>query len=366
MRSNGRALITVVGIGGAGVNAISRLMDLGLAGVRFLAVDTSAQTLARAPDAAQLPLVAGTRGLGTGGDARLGALAALGAERELRAALADQDLVFIVAGLAGGTGGGAAPEVARIARAQRAVTVGFAIMPFAFEARRRELAAERAQQALRATCNTTVLLENDRTLGLVGRDVSLDVALRVADDALRQAVQGLTELVGACGWINLDLAMLREMLTAGGEGCLALGVGRGTAAARAAMRAALASPLIDMGALGRAAAVLVQVSGGMDLSVAETAEAVALLRKRLAPDCDLVVGTALDPTLFGAAQVTLLGTGLNDRAVARPIPWPGHRTGLRQSHQHEVRHQHQLQHELQAEVVVPLAATYQESIRQVV
>ncbi len=317
-----RPQLMVAGVGGAGVNAVSRLIDVGLSDVHFLAADTSVQTLSRAPGATQLSLTAGTRGLGTGGDSRLGAAAALGAERELRSALAGHDLVFVVAGLAGGTGGGAGPEVARIAGSMGAVPVGFAIMPFAFEARCRARAAERTAAEFRDACDTTVVLENDRALAVAGSDVSLDVALRIADDALRQAVQGLSELVSNCGWINLDLATVRGLLAGGGEGCLALGVGRGAAPARAAMQAALASPLVDMGALRRAGTVLVQVSGGMDLSVSDTAAAVAVLKELVAAECELVVGSGLDPTLLGAAQVTVLGTGLHARSVRPPVQWP--------------------------------------------
>jgi cell division protein FtsZ len=322
--------VAVVGVGGAGVNAISRLLDAtatrpgGRASeaVRFIAVDTSAQTLARAAGVRRLLLDGVTRGLGTGRDVRLGAAAARAGERELRAALAGADLVFLVAGLAGGTGGGAAPEVARIARALRAVTIAFAVPPFAFEAGRPMRLAAQAQLTLEESCHATVVLDSGRALAVAGRKVPLDIALRVADDVLRQAVQGLTELVGACGWINVDFAVVRDLLLAAGQSCLALGLGRGPRPARAAMRAALASPLVDMAALRRAGAALVQVSGGQELAIADTADAVALLRERLAPDCRLVVGAGLDPALAGAAQVTILGTGIAARPVRAPISWP--------------------------------------------
>ena len=316
--------ITVVGVGGAGVNAVARLLDLGLGHVRFIATDTSGQTLQRVDGtrAQTILLSAVTRGLGTGGDARRGAAAVLGSERELHSALYGSGLVFIVAGLAGGTGGGGAPEVARVARAGGAVTIGLGVMPFGFESARRQADAGAARNALAEACDTTVTLENSRALAVAGAGVGIDVALRVADDVIRQAVQGLGELMADCGYINVDLAMVKDLLAEAGHGCLALGVGRGEAPAQAAMRAALASPLADMGALGRAAAVLVQVTGGHDLAIDDTAAAVALLNARLAPGCQLVVGASADMALTGAAQVTVLGTGLSAAVAGRePIPW---------------------------------------------
>jgi len=320
-----RTEVAVVGVGGAGVNAVSRLMDVGLGGVRFVAADTSVQTLARAAGARQVVLGDDAGGLGTGGDARLGAAAALGAGKALCAALAGADVVFVVAGLAGGTGGGAAPEVARLAGGLGAVTVGLGLWPFGFEAARRVASAARAARGLAAACDTTVRVENDRALAVAGGAVPLDVALRVADDVVRQAVVGLTALVAQTGWIRLDMAVVRGVLADAGDGCLALGLGRGEAPACAAVAAALGSPLADMRALARAETVLVQVTGGLDLGIADTAEAVAGLRARLGDRVELVVGVGLDPALVGVAQATLLGVGLAAQAAPNraPLAWPG-------------------------------------------
>ena len=316
--------VAVIGVGGAGINAVTRLGDVGLPRVRFIAVDTSAQTLARAGGADRVLLAAPTGGHGTGGDAALGAAAAERAVDRLDATLGGIDLAFVVAGLAGGTGGGAAPVVARAACAAGAMTVGFGITPFAFEARRRVLAAERALAPFADACDTTVLLDNQRAQALAGGRVTLDVALRVADDVLRQAVQGLSAMIGGQGWIHVDWPLVRAMLAQAGDGCLALGLGRGHTPAQAAMRAALASPLADMRALAHARAVLVQVAGGPDLALHDTAEALDTLRRRLGPDCELVVGAGHDPTLAGSAQVVILGTGLAD-SRRRPVAWPGRR-----------------------------------------
>lgn len=313
--------VAVVGVGGAGVNAVTRLQDVGLEGVAFVAVDTSDQTLRRAADAVRVSLGRYTKGLGTGSDAALGEAAARAGAKDVAAALMGADLVFVAAGLAGGTGGGAGPVVAQAARSSGAVTVGFGETPFAFEAPRRAAAAEAARRRLAASCDATVILDNQRALELAGKAVSLDVALRVADDVLRQAVQGLSSLVTECGPINVDLAVVRDLLTKGGECCLALGVGRGPGAAHRGMVAALDSPLADMAALGRAPAVLAQVTGGEDLAVRDTAEAVDLLRSRLSADCRLVVGTGFDSTLAGACQVTVLATGLQ-RAPRTVVDFP--------------------------------------------
>jgi len=310
--SDQRPEVVVFGVGGAGVNAVSRLMDVGLRGVRFVAADTSRQTLERAPGARCIALDGsgpGT-GLGAGGDLRYGSNAARRAWRRLREAMDGADIVFVVAGLAGGTGGGAGPEVARIARSTGALTLGFGIEPFGFECADRIDAAEAARRALADACDSYIRVDNRRTIELAGDALSLDVALRVADDVVRQAVQGLTELVSDCGWINVDLATVRMQLRDAGEGCLALGIGRGKEPVRAAVAAALSSPLADMSGIEHAQSVLVQITGGPGLQIADTAEAADDLRSRLDRDCQMVVGVACDPMLADAVQVTILGAGI--------------------------------------------------------
>ncbi len=309
--------VLVVGVGGAGVNAVSRLQDVGLEGVRFVAVDTSRQTLRRAAGAQTVQLTM-TEGQGAGGNPVIGAAAARAEIKGLQDAIGHADLVFVVCGLSGGTGGGAGPEVARIAAAAGGVVVGFGFTPFAFEAPRRAALAQEARELLARFCAATVILDNERALAVAGSAVPADVALRVADDVLRQAVQGLTELVTRSGPIDADLATVREILARGGECCLALGVGRGLAAATKAMQAALTSPLADMAELERAPAVLVQVTGGPDLTVRDTAEAVEQLRLRLDEKAFLVVGTGCDDALESACQVTILGTGLKRPPRSQP------------------------------------------------
>ena len=340
--------IVVCGVGGAGVNTIAHLRDLATPGIELLAIDTSHQALARLGAAAhslmapsrevgataarrtrgawptspmtspsvcrRLLLRDATRGLGTGGDADAGRRAAHGVEASLAHALRGADLVFVVAGLAGGTGGGAGPEVARFARREGAVVVGCGIWPFGFETPRRQRAAATAGKALAAGCDAWLRLDNRRASRVAGEAVGLDVALRVADDVVRQAVQGIGELVGGQGTIDVDLAVVQKVLTRAGRACVALGsCARQTGSetpAQEAMDAALASPLCDMAGLSRARGVLLQVSGGLDLSVADVAAAVRRLESRLPADCELVVGVACREGLAGSAQVMLLGTGL--------------------------------------------------------
>lgn len=319
------SLVTVVGVGGAGVNCVSRLLDVGIPGIRCLAIDTSGQTLARVPAEHRLLLSGVTRGLGAGGSARLGAAAVWAAEGPVQAALRGAEVVLVVAGLAGGTGGGAGPEVARLARANGALVLGCGIRPFPFEAGLRRLAGSEAAEALVGASDTAFLVDNAQALGVAGRGVDLDVALRVADDRIRQAVQGLGALLAGRGWIQVDIAHVRALLGRGGSACLALGVARGDRPAEAAMAALLAHPMTDLAALARARDVLVHVAGGWDMAVADTAAALAVLRPQLLPDCRIVVGAGLDPALYGAAQVVVLGAGGAEAPPAPAvIPWPAH------------------------------------------
>ena len=317
---------TLLGVGGAGLGALRRLRESGLEGLRFVAADTSRQSLANTGGASRVLLDGGGRGLGSGGDPNLGRAAARAGAEAVLAACGRPDLVLLVAGLAGGTGGGAAPELARRLRASGAQVLGFGIMPFRFEAHRRAAAAERALAELRAACDTTITLDNDRVLAVTGASMPLDLSLRVADEVLRQAAAGLHGLTCRQGWINIDLSLLRGLLQGGGDACLALGIGRGERPAQCAMRAALASPLSNMAALSHARAVLAQISGG-ELELGDTEDAIAQLRQRLPAGCQILTGAAPDPNLKGAAQVLLLGVGLAGPA-RMPLSWRRQPTSL--------------------------------------
>lgn len=322
-----RAGILVLGVGGAGLNAAAHLADAALPGVRCAGVDASGQALAeaRARGLQTLLLSGPSRGLGCGGDATQGAKAACASEPELQALLAGAELVFVLAGLGGGTGGGAAPYAALLAREQGAAVVGLGFTPFGFEPRRRAEAAEASRVRLRRSCDALVAVPNDSAFLLGAASLPIDEALRVADELARQAVLGTSALLGRLPesrrrrWIDADLACLRRVLR-GGEALVSLGRGHDAGApARAAMEAALASPLCDMRALRGAEAALVQVSGGPELAIADVEEAVELLRARLGAGADLLVGVDSRPGPSDRARVTLLAAGIDPSARAERV-----------------------------------------------
>jgi len=307
----GRASIKVVGLGGGGTNAVNRMIELGLTGVDFIAANTDHQALASslAPVKLQLgPKV--TRGLGAGGDPRIGAAAAMESSREIAAALKGADMVFITAGMGGGTGTGAAPVAAEIARELGAVVVSVVTMPFAFEMTRRAQNARRGVRALQPHSHTLITVPNDRLIALAPRGITLEVAFRVADDVLRQGVQAIAELITQPGLINVDFAHIRQLMLRGGGSLMAIGLGEGEDKARLAIHQALHHPLLDVDHFGQANGILVHFTGGDDLTLFEVSEAVDELRQQLPPDVDLIFGATTDATLTGRAQVILIVTGI--------------------------------------------------------
>ncbi len=319
-RIPGKATIKVVGLGGGGSNAINRMIDLGLTGVDFIAANTDRQALASSLAPRQIvlgPRV--TRGLGAGGDPRIGASAAMESSRDIATALSGADMVFITAGMGGGTGTGAAPVAAEIAREIGAVVVAIVTLPFSFEMTRRAQNAANGIKLLRPHTHTLITVPNDRLLQIVPQDVSLDVAFRLADDVLRQGVQGIAELVTRAGLINVDFAHVRQLILQGGGAFMAIGLGEGEDKATAALHQALHHPLLEIDSLDQAGALLVHFTGGEDLTLYEVGEAVTELRKSLPPDADIVLGASTEPTMLGRAQVILIVTGLGGRAIAAPV-----------------------------------------------
>lgn len=318
-RTPGKATIKVLGLGGGGSNAVNRMIDLGLSGVDFIAANTDRQALAASLAPRQIvlgPRV--TRGLGAGGDPRIGASAAMESSREIAAALSGADLVFITAGMGGGTGTGAAPVAAEIARELGAVVVAIVTLPFSFEMTRRAQNAAKGIHLLRPHTHTLITVPNDRLLQIVPQDVSLDVAFRLADDVLRQGVQGIAELVTRAGLINVDFAHVRQLILQGGGAFMAIGLGEGEDKAAAALHQALHHPLLEIDSLDQAGGLLVHFTGGEDLTLYEVGEAVTELRKSLPPDADVVLGASTEPTMLGRTQVILIVTGLGGRAIAAP------------------------------------------------
>ena len=312
----GQARIKVIGLGGGGCNAIDRMVELGLIGASFIAANTDRQALdsSLAPTRVQLgPTV--TRGLGSGGDPRVGGAAALESARELAAVFAGADMVFLTAGMGGGTGTGAAPIAAEIAREAGAVVIATVTMPFGFEMSRRAKNAVEGVKRLQPHTHTLITVPNDRLLEAVPRNASLEVAFRFADDVLRQGIQGIVELVTKPGLINVDFAHVRNLMQQGGGALMAIGLGEGQDKATLAVHQALHHPLLEVNSLEFATGALLHFTGGDDLSLAEVGTAVERLRESLPLDLDVVLGVTPEPTMEGRVQVILVVTGIGGRPI---------------------------------------------------
>ena len=314
----GRARVKVLGLGGGGSNAINRMIELGLTGVDFIAANTDRQALASslAPTRLQLgPRI--TRGLGAGGNPKTGAAAAMESSREIAAALAGADMVFITAGMGGGTGTGSAPVAAEIAREIGAVVIAVVTLPFGFEMARRGQNAYEGVRLLQPHSHTLITVPNDRLLQVAPRDISLEVAFRLADDVLRQGVQGIAELVTRAGLINVDFAHVRALMQRGGGALMSIGLCEGHNKASGAIEQALHHPLLEVDGLESANGVLVHFTGGDDLTLFEVGEAVDQLRESLSPDIDLILGATTEASMAGRAQVILIVTGIGARPVSQ-------------------------------------------------
>jgi cell division protein FtsZ len=304
------AAIRVVGVGGAGLNAIHRMMDAGIAQVDFVAVNTDRQALAISDAPTKIAIgEALTQGLGSGADPAVGRAAAEEAIDQLKAALRGSDMVFVTAGEGGGTGTGAAPVVARIARELGALTVGIVTTPFRFEGTRRRAAADSGVEELRAACDTVIVIPNDRLLEVLDRSTSMIDAFKIADDVLRQGVQGICDLITTPGLINLDFADVRTVMHDAGSALMGIGYATGPNRAREAAERALGSPLIDA-EIVRARGILLSISGGDDLSLVEVNEAAEVVRETATDETNIIFGATVDPRLTGSVWVTVVATGL--------------------------------------------------------
>jgi cell division protein FtsZ len=304
------AAIRVVGVGGAGLNALHRMMDAGISQVDFLAVNTDMQALAVSDAPTKIHIGEGvTQGLGSGADPDVGRRAAEEAADELRATLRGSDMVFVTAGEGGGTGTGAAPVVARVARELGALTVGIVTTPFRFEGTRRRTAAEHGVEELRAACDTVIVIPNDRLLEVLDRSTSMVDAFKIADDVLRQGVQGICDLITTPGLINLDFADVRTVMQDAGSALMGIGYATGPTRARDAAERALGSPLIDMEIIG-ARGILLSIAGGDDLSLVEVNDAAEVVRQTATDDTNIIFGATVDSRLTGQVWVTVVATGL--------------------------------------------------------
>src|SRR5215216_5793103 len=312
-----RAVIRVVGVGGAGLNALNRMIDAGLSEVEFVAVNTDLQQLALSD--AEMKIHIGrelTGGLGSGAEPDIGRRAAEEAYDQIKRALRGSDMVFVTAGEGGGTGSGAAPVVARIARELGALTVGIVTTPFKFEGTRRRKQADEGVELLRKNCDTLIVIPNDRLLEVLDKSTSMLDAFRIADDVLRQGVQGITDLITNPGLINLDFADVRAVMKDAGSALMGIGFATGENRAREAAERALRSPLIDTELVG-ARGILLSIAGGEDLSLIEVNDAAEVVREAATDETQIIFGATLDERLTGQVWVTVVATGLGGGRAAR-------------------------------------------------
>ena len=316
------ARIKVIGVGGGGSNAVDRMMAEGIKGVEFITVNTDAQALmlSKAPSRVRLGDKL-TRGLGAGGDPEIGRKAAEESTEDLYAALKGSDMVFITAGMGGGTGTGAAPTVAQIAKESGALTIGVVTRPFTFEGSRRMQAAEEGINTLKEHADTLIAIPNDRLLQLADKRASLQDTFRMADEVLHQGIQGISELITIPGLINLDFADVKAIMSEGGAALMAVGVGEGDERARKAAEAAISSELLDI-TIDGARGVLFNVTGGSDLTLFEVNQAAAIIRETTHPDVNMIFGAVIDPNMGDEIRVTVIATGFERSGVPRRILRP--------------------------------------------
>ncbi len=320
-QAKGFTEVKIIGVGGGGNNAVNRMIEAGVQGVEFIAVNTDAQALAMS-NALKKIAIGGraNRGLGAGGDPSVGERAAEISADLLQEAIAGADMVFVTAGMGGGTGTGASPVIAEIARKAHALTVGVVTTPFGFEGMRRRRLAEEGVQRLKEKVDALIVIPNDRLMQMADKQMTVVQAFRMADDVLRQGVQGISDLVTITGVINLDFADVRAIMANAGTALMAIGEARGEGRAMAAARAAITSPLLDASIEG-ARGVLVNVTGGPDLTLAEVTEAANAIAAAVDPAANIIFGAVIHPKAQETFRLTVIATGLpetSQRGRAEP------------------------------------------------
>jgi len=312
--------LKVLGLGGGGSNAINRMIELGLSGVDFIVANTDAQALnnSLAPTKIQLGPKT-TRGLGAGGNPQVGQNAAEESAKQIAAALEGADMVFLTAGMGGGTGTGSIPVAAKIARSVGAVTIAVVTMPFSFEMGRRQRNASEGVTRLRPNADTVIAIPNDRLLYVAPHDLPLDTAFRLADDVLRQAVQGITELITTPGMINVDFANIRNLMKLGGGALMSIGQGEGEDKAMKAIEQALHHPLLDATSIYNAAGILVNFTCGGELSLLEVEAALTHLQAQAGGKAEIVLGVVNDPRLQDRVEAILVITGLGSPTLEETL-----------------------------------------------
>jgi cell division protein FtsZ len=305
------ARIAVVGVGGAGSNVINRMIEQGIQGIELIAINTDAQALIQssAPQRLQIGDKL-TEGLSSGGDPRIGEQAARESSENIKALLRDTDLVFVTGGMGGGTGSGAAPVIAELAKEAGILTVGVVTKPFSFEGTRRRRVAEAGIERLKECVDTLIVIPNDRLLDLIDRKTSMQQAFALADDMLRQGIQGISELITIPGLINLDFADVRAVMVGGRSGLMAVGHATGKDRARAAAEQAIHSALLDVSIEG-AHGLLFNVTGGPDLTLQEINEAAEIISRTVDPDANIIFGAVIDPNMEDSIRITIIATGFD-------------------------------------------------------
>jgi len=310
------ARIKVVGVGGGGSNAVNRMVQSGLEGVEFIVANTDLQALKlnAAPNKIQIGGKL-TKGLGAGADPNVGRQAALEDTDKLIEVLDGADMVFVTTGLGGGTGTGAAPVIASLASELGALTIAVVTKPFRFEGKKRQMQAERGLEELRDCVDTVITIPNERLLATIARTTSLTDAFTSADDVLRQAIQGISDLILVPGLINLDFADVKTIMSGMGIAIMGTGIGQGDSRAMDAANAAISSPLLEDASVKGARGVIINVTGGSDLSLIEVSEASAIIQEAAHEDANIIFGAVVDPRMEGKVKITVIATGF-DRVVA--------------------------------------------------
>jgi cell division protein FtsZ len=307
----GAARIVVLGVGGGGSNAVNRMIQSGVRGVEFIAINTDTQALARCEAATRVHIGEKlTRGLGAGGNPNTGEKAAEESADQIAELVRNADMVFIAAGMGGGTGTGAAPIIAQISKEQGALTVGVVTKPFSFEGRQRAKNADEGIVQLRERVDTLITIPNDRLLDVIDRKTTLEQAFMEVDDVLRQGIQGISELITEPGLINLDFADVKSIMSDSGGALMAIGRGTGESRAQDAARMAISSPLLDISMDG-ARGVLLNITGGPDLALSEISEAADLVAQAADPEASIILGAVIDQKIENEVRITVIATGFD-------------------------------------------------------
>jgi cell division protein FtsZ len=319
----GSATIKVVGVGGGGSNAVNRMVEVGLGGVEFIVANTDVQALDYNKAAVKVQIGSKlTKGLGAGADPNIGRQAALEDTDSIIHALSGADMIFVTTGLGGGTGTGAAPVIASLASELGALTIAVVTKPFRFEGRKRAMQAEAGLEALRECVDTVITIPNERLLSIINRDTPMTQAFTMADDVLRQAIQGISDLILVPGLINLDFADVKTIMSGMGVAMMGTGVAEGENRAMLAAQKAVSSPLLEDGSVTGARGVIINVTGGPDMALMEVNEASCVIQEAAHEDANIIFGAVVDPNLRGKIKITVIATGFEKAHAALPARTP--------------------------------------------